>query len=185
MTLDGLFRPRRVAVIFGVACLTSIAGCESQEDLEFVAGSEPSAATIRDTPPSEELVQSTVLEWLHCQECQSGELRAVVQLGDYALPLLTAAASLQGNDTDEAALELPETTMLGISLDDFRDSLREKHKKNASGPADLASDMTEEAYVEVYTNNLLRRYRARGIMALEAIGTVKAMAILQDAEKKQ
>lgn len=97
--------------------------------------------------------------WVECEECQDGELAAVVAMGAAAVPAL-ATFLAQGPPADRIAL--------------LEQALRESHAK-LSGDSQALS---QAEYVARYRGNYLAKYQTRAAMALGTLRTPEALRSL-------
>jgi len=110
--------------------------------------------------------------WLNCEECEDGELNAVLALGDTALPSLRQAL-LQG----PSAAELEEArSHLMASYDGI---LPYWPAESGSPPP------TRDEYVRMYLSNLVARYQKRAMIALETLGGRQAIQALEEALREE
>jgi len=110
--------------------------------------------------------------WLECEECQSGELRAVTRFGEAIVPSLVA---ILNEGPSPATREL-----LRRELEGRYDKLAEFAQKNPD--AKVAS--TKEEFVAMYLRNFDAQHRVRAVQALGAIGGKQARAALEAAAGK-
>src|SRR5207247_2437372 len=110
----------------------------------------------------------TIVAWLECEECSSGELTAVLRLKERAVPTLVATLR-----------------------DGPAPAKREQYRRHlvATYAAVTANEaaagrklgLTEDQYVRTYEENYLALYRVRSATALGAIGGPQAKAALENA----
>jgi hypothetical protein len=113
-----------------------------------------------DSQPSPE--ERRVREWLLCDECTAGEQEAVVALRDTAVDALATAL-----------WSPPER------------GHRIVRRQAAAAYARLPSPgMSEETYVAHFDSNYIASYQKRAALALQAIGTPRARAVLLDALRR-
>ena len=152
---------RSCSSLIAVVAFTVVA-CGSEGPQPQV--SEPA----RQVSPEEAAnARRTIVEWFECEECESGELEAVVKLGQTAVP--TLAATLRDGPSPAAR----ET--LRMHLVDSYEQLRKQ-----TGPESKV-DMSEEQYVKTYMDNYEALYRVRAAQALSAIGGADAQRALESA----
>lgn len=115
----------------------------------------------RPVPPD------VIRDWLECEECLSGELAAVVRLGDAAVPQLREIAERGLSPVGRATL----VAQLG----------RRHDERVAWGEqdADLRPTMSREAYVRHHLASRDHLYRVRAIRALGAIDSEAARRALR------
>jgi len=110
--------------------------------------------------------------WLECEECESGELKAVTGLGQAIVPSLVAVLN---EGPSPATREL-----LRRELERRYDQLVEFAQKNPD--AKVAS--TKEEFVAMYLRNFDAQHRVRAAQALGVIGGTQARAALEAAAGK-
>jgi hypothetical protein len=107
--------------------------------------------------------------WFECEECEEGQLKAVVQYGQAVVPSLIAALN---NGPSAASQE-----MLRRGLEARYDELVElARRKPEAKPAS-----SKEDFVSLYVGNLDAQYRIRAAQALAAIGGTTARRALESA----
>ena len=131
---------------------------------------QPPATTSPQLSPEEATsARRHIVSWLECEECENGELQAVVKLGQTAVP--TLAATLREGPSPAAR----ETLRLHL-VDTYA-----KLKEQSSRPESKV-DMSEAEYVKTYTDNYDALYRVRSAQALAAIGGPEALRALDAAK---
>ncbi|HWN11155.1 MAG TPA: hypothetical protein VNO50_18090 [Pyrinomonadaceae bacterium] len=113
----------------------------------------------------------TIVTYLECEECEEGELEAVVKLGESAVPTL-AATLLEG--PSPANREILRRQL----LDTYR-KLKEYEKTHPKAK----TSQGEEEYVKTYAENYVALYQTRAARALGAIGGPNARKALEEASK--
>jgi hypothetical protein len=116
------------------------------------------AVTLTACHPTPE-ERRVIKRWLLCEECREGELKAVVALQDHATGALGDA--LKGPSAEN------------------RDNIR--RQAEAMFARIPSTSLSPQEYVNHYLDNYVATYQSRAAVALEAIGTTKARAILLDA----
>jgi hypothetical protein len=142
----------------------------------MIGASNSIAIAQRDTPPNvqhAEAARTAVVEWLECEECEEGQLSAVLSYGKDVVPLLRASL-LHG--ASPASREL-----LRRELIRRYDELRQYQETHAD--AKLAS--TRGEFVASNLANLDAQYRVRAAKALGAIGGSAARSALREASKQK
>ncbi|HKO55428.1 MAG TPA: hypothetical protein VJ276_06080 [Thermoanaerobaculia bacterium] len=153
-----------VFMLLLTACPTST---PEKRTAEKGAQPAPAAAPTMNVEQTEAARQALV-EWLECEECEEGQLEAVVKLGQPAVPSLRAAL-LEG--ASPASEEL-----LRRELEKRYDELR---RYAATHPnAKVAS--SKEEFVAMYVANLHAQYRTRAAQALSRIGGPAATSALRE-----
>jgi hypothetical protein len=107
--------------------------------------------------------------WFECEECEEGELRAVLRYGQSVVPSLIAALN---HGPSPASRELQR---LGIERR-YEELVRQAEQKPERK---LAS--TKEEFVSRYMSNFDAQYRVRAAQALAAIGGRDARSALEKA----
>ena len=121
------------------------------------------------TPEQAVEARRAIITWLECEECNQGELRAVVRLGPTVVP--TLAATLKEGPS-QASLEFFRRYLIATyrSLKKFEST---HHQSNVL--------LTETDYVNQYLDNYLALYQIRAAEALAAIGGPAAKTALKEA----
>ena len=109
-----------------------------------------------------------LLDWFNCDECVSGQLRRVQELGNFAVPDLTNAQS--GGAIEVGGSEL--------TIADSDAAILSRCTSVANVPAGWTPARTVAQCEERFKNNRDRRYRARASFALLAIRTKSACEAL-------
>jgi len=112
-------------------------------------------------------IHRIILSWLHCEECTSAQLMAVVQLGPKAVPYLTSA------------LQDGPTLIEQVSLRRFLQRRYAELQKYVSSHTDASLPMTEKEYISFHTSQLTTQYQVRAATALGAIGGPSAIQALK------
>jgi hypothetical protein len=102
--------------------------------------------------------EGAVRRWLRCEECNRGELEAVVKQGDAAVGLLSAAA-----------IGPPKRERERVRI------------QSQDRYARLHPSMPESVYVAHYDSNFVANYQAHALVSLNAIATPAAKAALYQA----
>ncbi len=124
-----------------------------------------------DRMSPEQKVEATrrIVEWLECEECIDGELRAVLEVGEGAVPSLA-----------RALLDGPSPAALAL----LRADLRQRHGELsafARRHPEASFDMTADQYVEHYASNYVALYQVRSARGLSEIGGPAAIRALREA----
>jgi hypothetical protein len=121
------------------------------------------------TPEESARMRTALVEWFECEECEEGQLAAVVRFGDAVVPSL--AATLEGGP-GPASREL------------LRRELEKRHRElvaYAKDHPEAKPASSEREFVALYLDNYDALYRSRAAQALGAVGTDAAVAALQRA----
>ena len=110
-----------------------------------------------------------IVNYMECEECDDGELQAVVKLGALAIP--TLAASLR---------EGPSPSQIEMLRRNLIRTYRELKAYELTHP-DAVVPGTEEQYVKTYLSNYVALYQVRAATALGKIGGPEARRALQEA----
>ncbi len=121
------------------------------------------------TPEEQEQARHVIFAWLECEECEQGELEAVTELGEVAVPSL--AASLRQGPSPASREKLRRHLI---------DTYQKLIEYGQTHP-EARIDMTEEQYVRTYMDNYVALYRVRSATALGAIGGRDARRALEEA----
>jgi len=144
------------------AGLLLVGGCERPKEPpgRVLTPEEASAATV------------AMVEWFECEECEQGELQAVVKYGQAIVPTLRSSllhgASPASRELMRRELEKRYDELLRYQKD---------HPK--SRPAS-----SKKEFVEMYLANFDAQYRTRAAHALGAIGGEAARKALEEAQTK-
>lgn len=143
----------RITALFVLTCsfYLSLSATAAGETRSIVTLSPAEAAQARET----------ILRWLECEECRSGELRGVTGLGAVAIPSLIASL-YQG--PSQAKKELMRRRLI--------------HAYNSLGPPYKVASETD--YIEHYQGKYFASYQIRAAKALECIGGEEATRGLKD-----
>lgn len=143
----------RITALFVLTCsfILSLSATASGEARSIVALSPAEAAQAREA----------ILRWLECEECRSGELKAVTRLGPVATPSLIASL-YQG--PSQAKKEMMR-----------------RHLIRAYNSLDPTYKMASETdYIEHYQGKYFASYQVRAAKALACIGGEEATRGLKD-----
>jgi hypothetical protein len=121
-------------------------------------------------PPNDmAAMMRTVLNWLECEECINGELKAVIRLHNIAVPPLSIALR-----------EGPSPASLEI----YRRELMVSYMRMANYHGSTAHSqltLTRDEYIALHLGNYVSLYQVRALAALSMIGGTTATAALEDA----
>jgi hypothetical protein len=127
-------------------------------------------AAAQEQPAQESAEARRVLvNWFECDECVDGELAAVLQLGERAVPDLIAALESGADDARRSLFER--------ELNERFDRLIRYQADHPN--AQVGSD--RGAFVRMYLDNFDAQYRVRAATALAEIDGVEARAGLERA----
>lgn len=124
------------------------------------------------TPEQSEQIRQSLVTWFECEECEAGELEAVVEHGAAVVPSLVA--------TLRAGSSPASRELLRRELDRRYTELKEYERTHPN--AKVAG--TREEFIEMYLSNFDAQYRVRAATALAAIGGDTAEAALREALDK-
>ncbi len=111
----------------------------------------------------------TTLGWLECEECIAGELTAVVNLGEEAIPLLALALS-----------DGPSSTSRQIYTEELTSSYT-RMTNNSGIPTVSGHSLVLNDYIDRHITNYVRLYRIRALKALSIMAGQNAILALQQA----
>lgn len=114
-------------------------------------------------------IRRILVAWLECEECNHGELRAVVRLGPVVLRSL--AASLKEGPSPASRESLRRhliATYRGLKKSELPDSR-------------ARVTLSEADYVNIYLDNYIALYQIRAAKALAGIGGPEAKKVLKEA----
>lgn len=120
-------------------------------------------------PQQAAILSRIVAEWFECEECEDGQLEAVVKQGDNAVPSLILALS-KGPSTASRYL-------VHRNLDSRYTQLKEFEKKHPKGRV----VSSREEFVARYVDNYDAKYRIRAAQALGEIGGPKSVRALESS----
>jgi|SRR5262245_1978265 len=125
------------------------------------------------TPVQATEARRAIAAYLECEECDSGELEAVVRLGQKIAPSL---AAILRDGPSPATRELYRRQLLATykGLKEY-----EANHPKAKAP------MEEEKYVKTYLDNQAAFHRIRAATALAAIGGEDARKALEQAQEAE
>jgi hypothetical protein len=124
------------------------------------------------TPEQATQARRSIINYFECDECEEGELEAVVKQGPAAVSSL--AATLREGPS-RANLETLRRQLV-INYRELKEYERTHPESKVPG--------TEEQYVEAFTKNYIALYRVRAATALGAIGGPEAKRALEEASRK-
>lgn len=130
----------------------------------FAAGTES-----LQSPIEASTLMRTVLNWLECEECIEGELKAVIRLNHIAVPPLSIALR-----------EGPSPSSLEI----YKRELMVSYTRMANSPSSNDTKglvMTRDGYIALHLRNYVTLYQIRALTALKMIGGTAAETALEDA----
>jgi len=153
---------RTALIATATICLLSILGCQPGNE-----ESDPPVTKL--TPEQAEQVRQSLVTWFECEECEEGQLAAVIENGEVAIPSLIATLR---SGSAPASREL-----LRRQLDRRYTELKEYER---SHPAAKVTG-TREDFIDMYLSNFDAQYRVRAATALAAIGGPSAEQALRDA----
>lgn len=144
----------KTTTLFAVL-LTSLAACTPSQTSDSNAEQPATQMPAYPTDP--------VGQWMECEECQDGELAAVVALGESAVQTLSTHLT-QGPPADRLA--------------SLERTLRASHTRIA----DSEGAESEAAYLTRYRANYVAKYQSRAARALGAIRTPEALRVLSQVD---
>jgi hypothetical protein len=121
------------------------------------------------TPQQAAQNRHAIVNYMECEECDDGELEAVVKLGTLAIPTLVAILR-----------EGPSPSQIEMLRRHLTTTYRELKAYELTHP-DAAVPGTEEQYVKTYLSNYVARYQIRAARALGKIGGPEARRALEEA----
>ena len=143
------------------------------------------SVTAREASPELAATSSDkILAWLECEECIDGELKAVVGLGQDAVPAL--AETLRNGTSSERRASYER--QLAKSYDDLRNYVQ--RDPNCKGAREHERNhcrlsVRQDEYITRYRDNLDALYKVRSARALAEIGGGEAFKHLQEAVNKR
>ncbi len=136
-------------------------------------GKEPEPEPVTKlTPEQSEEIRQSLVTWFECEECETGQMEAVVKHGENAIPSLIA--------TLRSGPAPASREFLRHQLDLRYTELKEYERTH---PAVKVAG-TREEFIEMYLSNFDAQYRVRAATALAAIGGQEAKEALRDALDK-
>jgi len=125
----------------------------------------------RLTPEEAAQARRTISAWFECEECEEGQLEAVVKLGPVVTPSL--AATLRQGPSPAKLEELRRHLIANYRI------LKDYQKTHP----ETEVPMNQQEYVETYLGNYIALYRSRAAIALGRIGGDEAKNALDQAMK--
>ena len=144
-----------LTMLFG--CCFAVAKCDKQ------------GMPVPLTPQQATQNRHAIVNYMECEECEDGQLEAVVKLGVMAIP--TLAASLR---------EGPSPSQIEMLRRNLIRTYRELKAYELTHP-DAVVPGTEEQYVKTYLGNYVALYQVRAATALGKIGGPEARRALEEA----
>lgn len=129
----------------------------------------PKPEPVSISPEQSAAMRQALVEWLECEECEEGQLEAVVKYGEPLKPLLISALD-QG--ASPASIEL------------YRRALAQRHDELVAYSQDnpeAAPTLPKDEFVALYLGNYNALYRTRAAEALAEIGGQDAIDALNRA----
>lgn len=123
------------------------------------------------SPEQATQARRTIVTYLECEECEEGELEAVVKLGQSAVPTLTATLR-----------EGPGPANRELVRRQLQDTYKKLKEYERTHPNSKVSQ-SEEEYVKTYSENYVALYQSRAATALGAIGGPDARKALEEASQ--
>ena len=141
----------------------------------FAEASEP----IRSSSGAAEVMR-TVLNWLECEECIDGELKAVIRLHNIAVPPLSIALR-EGPSQSSLEIYRRELMVSYTRMAGYHSSKTERllNFPDSNNPSRLA--MTRDEYIAHHLGNYVRLYQIRALTALSMIEGTTATTALEGA----
>src|SRR5437016_4314556 len=122
-------------------------------------------------PEQATAARETIVAWLECDECTSGELDGVVKLGTVAIPTLTSTLRQGPSEAKREQLR----RHLSSTYQDVKQYAARHPTAKVVG--------SEAEYAQPYMDNLVALYQIRSATALGAIGGADARAALEEAAR--
>ena len=163
---------KRVFVPLAVlAAVTVLGSCRKEPGVTPTSTPTPASesAPTSLSPDQAAEARRIIVAWLECEECESGELEAVVRLGKVAVP--TLAATLRGGPSPASRERLRRHLV----------STYGRLRKEGETHREMSVAQSEEAYVKTYMDNYVALYQVRSAQALAAIGGDEARSALEAA----
>lgn len=135
-------------------------------------GEATRTAAVAPNAARAEAARQALVEWFECEECEEGQLAAVVKYGAVMIPNLRGAL-LEG-------LSPASEELLRRDLARRYDELRRYAETHPNAkPAG-----TREEFVELYVANYHAQYRVRAAQALGALGGEEAAKALEEGGRR-
>ena len=132
----------------------------------------PDAQAVSATVEQAEAARQALVEWFECEECEEGQMQAVVKYGQTVVPSLRSALI---SGASPASRELLRRE-LATRYDELR-KYQETHPY-----AKVAS--SKEQFIASNLDNLNAQYQVRAAEALSAIGGAAAARALEEGAGK-
>ncbi len=118
--------------------------------------------------------ETSILNWLECEECRPAQLKSVVQLGPGIIPFLALALEQGPSRAKSADL---------VRFLETRHTALQNYQNSHPHTSFL---LNKEDYVQVHLSNLVTQYQIHAATALGAIGGPLAKQVLRQAlDRKQ
>jgi hypothetical protein len=156
---------RHLAMSLILTGVSGLVGCPSDAPPPIVPEKPPVT-----TPESAERARLALVAWFECEECEEGQLKAVLEEGDVIVPSLVAA--LEGG-ASPASHELLRQALL---------VRYEEMAAYAQGQGEKVS-FTRKEFINHQLGNLDALYRVRAATALGHVDHPSARTALQAASK--
>ena len=139
------------------------------------------SSTTADRPAQQTATAGTpLLAWLECEECEAGELDAVVRLGEAAVPDL-------GTTLEKGPPPASQEGLRRHLIDSYAE-MRKYKQRYCKAPEPSADDcklaVSQKEYETMYLDNYDAQYKIRSARALGAIGGPEARKFLEEAVRR-
>lgn len=133
-------------------------------------GKEPGPEPVTElTPAQAEEIRQSLVTWFECEECETGQMEAVVKHGETAIPSLIATLRSGSSPASREFLR----RQLDLRYTELKAYERTHPAVKVAG--------TRAEFIEMYLSNFDAQYRVRAATALAAIGGQQAEEALRDA----
>lgn len=116
-----------------------------------------------------EAARSAMVNWLECEECTEGELKAVLAHKDRLQPMFISSLN---KGVAPASLQLYKYD-LGKRYDELVAASRTNPRTRPT--------VSKDAYIKLYLGNFVAQYKVRSAKALSAIGGEKSKQAIKEA----
>lgn len=131
------------------------------------------------SPRDAGVIMRTVLNWLECEECIDGELKAVMRLHNIAVPPLSTALR-EGPSSSSLEIYRRELMVSYTRMATYHDSKTNRLLNFPDSKSTNPLAMTRDQYLANNLRNYVRLYQVRSLTALSMIGGKTATAALED-----
>lgn len=123
-------------------------------------------------PATAEAARTALVDWLECEECSEGQLKQVLEQGQWLESMLVA--------TVKSGLAPATRELYKRELEKRHDALMRYSEKHPNSKPTL----DKPKYVALYLDNFDAQYRTRAAEALVELGSAQSREVLEQAIKE-